>query len=149
MRAARTLIPCLLAVAALAAPVAASAATPGELMVELINERRAQNGLARLEVSDSLTRSAGNYATWMMRADYFGHVGRIRAPDAFGRLGEVLERHRGLRHRARYAFGRWMRSPAHRAALMSSAFRYIGVARVKGRYRGRRTTMWVGHLGAR
>ena len=152
MRAARTLIPCLLAAAALAAPAAASAhpvRRPADLMVELINERRAQAGLRQLQVSASLTRSAGDYATWMMRADYFGHVGQIRAPNAFGRLGEVLERHRGLRHRARYAFRRWMRSPAHRAVLMSSGFRYIGVARVRGRYRGRRTTMWVGHLGAR
>ena len=146
MRAARILIPCLLATAALALPSATSAATPGELMVSLINERRAQSGLHHLHVAPNLTASAGSYATWMMNVDYFGHVGRIRA-DGFGRLGEVLERHRGHRHRARAAFGRWMRSPSHRAVLMSARFRFIGVARVKGRYRGRRTTMWVGHLG--
>ena len=149
MHAARMLIPCLLAVAALAAPGAAFAQTPAEHMVKLINDRRAQNGLAQLQVAPGLTTSAGDYGHWMLRTGYFGHVGRIRALGAFEQLGEVLARHRGYRHRTRAAFRRWMRSPRHRAVLMSPAFRFIGVARVKGRFRGRRTTMWVGHLGAR
>ena len=149
MRAARTLIPCLLAVAALAAPAAASALTPAELMVQKINVQRAQLGLAQLRVAPALTTSAGDYAHWMLRAGYFGHLGRIRAGGSFERLGEVLARHRGYRHRTRRTFRRWMGSPGHRSVLMSSRFRFIGVARVKGRFRGRRTTIWVAQLGGR
>ncbi len=148
MRAARILLPCLLAALALALPAAASAITPGQLMLDQINGARAQNGLGPLQASEGLTASAQDYARWMMGVDYFGHVSQIRAPGRFDRLGEVLAWHRGRRHRARSVFRRWMRSPGHRTVLMSPVFRHIGLARVKGRYRGRRATMWVGQLGA-
>ncbi len=147
MRAARNLIPCLLAVAALAAPASAFALTPGEEMVNRINGARANAGLGPVAVMPTLTASAARYAHWMMRVDYFGHVRHIRASNAFDRLGEVLERHRGRRARVRLAFRRWMRSPGHRAVLLNPRLHFVGVGRVKGRFRGRRATIWVGHFG--
>lgn len=149
MRAARTLIPSLLAILALAMPAAAGAASPSQIVVSEINEARSRAGLGRLEVSPSLGTSARKYAYWMMANDYFGHVASIRASSMFDRLGEVLEWHSGRSTQPRRAVARWLRSPPHRAVLLSPAFRYVGVGRSYGRYGSRRATMWVGHFGAR
>lgn len=149
MRPARILIPSLLAIAVLAVPAAAGAASPSRILIAEINSARAKAGVPRLAVSPSLSTSARRYSRWMLAHDYFGHLSSIRASSMFDRVGEVLEWHSGRRTRPRRAAARWLRSRWHRAVLLSPAYRYVGVGRWYGRYGSRRATMWVGHFGAR
>lgn len=55
-----------------------AAATPTAFerrAIELINERRAENGLAPLEMDESLNRAADRYAETMARTDTMSHTG--------------------------------------------------------------------------
>jgi uncharacterized protein YkwD len=134
---------------ALAAPAFADAGMRAEQtrMLTAVNAVRAQHGLGALRGSPSLGRSARAYARWMLRRGYFGHLSRIRASAAFGSLGENLELHRGHRPRVRATVGRWLRSPPHRALMLSSGYRWLGAGMARGRYAGSPSTAWVLHFG--
>jgi uncharacterized protein YkwD len=77
---------------ALAGPAAAGAARTAlrQKMLDAVNGARSEHGLTPFRGSASLHRSAGGYAHWMLRADYFGHLDRIRASSRFTMLGEAL-----------------------------------------------------------
>jgi uncharacterized protein YkwD len=135
--------------AALAAPAGAQA-NAKELqhrMLGAVNAVRAQHGLGAFGASRSLNRSAGRYARWMLRTDYFGHLGRIRASSRFSLLGENLAWHPGRRSRTSYTVRRWMKSPAHRALILYPGFRWLGAGMARGSLGGRRVTAWVLHFG--
>jgi uncharacterized protein YkwD len=135
--------------AALAAPAAAygDGKELPQRMLHAVNAVRAQHGLAALHGSRSLHRSAGRYARWMLRADYFGHLNRIRASSGFSVLGENLAWHPGRRARVSRTVRRWMHSPPHRALILHPAFRWLGAGIARGRLNGRRATTWVLHFG--
>ena len=116
-------------------------------MVAEVNRVRAQHGLPPFRFSASLRRSAHRYAGWMLRADFFGHQGRIRASRRYRRLGEALSLHRGWRAQVRRTVQRWLRSPGHRSLVLSRGFRHLGAGRARGSYAGGRDTTWVLHLG--
>jgi uncharacterized protein YkwD len=116
-------------------------------MVATVNRARAARGRRPLRASGSLNRSAHRYAAWMLRSDYFGHLSRIRA-SGFRQLGETIALHFGRRARVRGTARAWLRSPTHRALLLSRRFRAFGAGHAVGTYRGRRATTWVLHLGA-
>lgn len=116
-------------------------------MIEKVNETRRASGLAELRASEDLTGSARNYARYMLRNDYFGHLASIRAGGSFRFLGETLAWHSGCRPRVAATFSRWMASPPHRAVLMSPTYRFIGTGPVNGRYGRGRATAWVAQLG--
>jgi uncharacterized protein YkwD len=144
-RASAAVIACGIALA----PSVAHAARPGDRMIERVNDARKARGVPPLRSSRSLSRSAARYARTMLRRQFFGHSARIFASRRFRRLGETLERHRGLRARIGMAVRLWLRSPSHRRLLLSRSYRYLGAGRARGRLLGRRTTMWVLHFGAR
>jgi uncharacterized protein YkwD len=143
----RIAVACLLLAGTLLATTTEAAAAP-PVMVQKINKVRAKHGLRALRHAPSLTRSAGAYARVMMSRDFFGHSSHIRAPRRFRRLGEAIAFHRGRRP-PRRSLRSWLRSPGHRALLLSPSFRYIGAGVSTGRFRGRRATIRVVHLGAR
>jgi uncharacterized protein YkwD len=116
-------------------------------MLHAVNVVRAQHGLVEFRGSRSLGRSAGRYARWMLRAEYFGHLGRIRASSSFSILGETLAWHPGRRSRVSRTVRRWMHSPPHRALILHPAFRWLGAGIALGRLHGRRATTWVLHFG--
>ena len=126
----------------------ASASTSGAMLHE-INKVRASHGLPSLRSSASLRRTSRGYAGFMLRRDYFGHLSRIRASRRFRRLGEIIAMHRGTRLGIRSTVRRWLKSPPHRAVILSGKFRYAGAGTRAGRFRGRRTRTWVMHFGAR
>jgi uncharacterized protein YkwD len=133
-----------------AVSAAPASATPAEMkMVHKINRIRHAHGLHRLRPSFSLFVSAKLYSHQMMRSDYFGHLSRIPVAARWRAAGETLEWHSGWRLRPRRVVSRWMHSPPHRAVLLSSRFRRIGVGRTRGRYGHVRATMWVAHVGRR
>lgn len=150
MRAPRTLLFLLaVAVIAVSVPPDARAGSPTRTLIQRVNEVRQARGLAPLRRSPSLSRSARRYARALMSRDRFGHAPRIRASRKFRSVGEVLALHRGWRARARRTVARWMRSPPHRAVLMNGSLRWIGAGRVRGRFGGRLTTIWIAQLGRR
>jgi uncharacterized protein YkwD len=141
----------VLACGALVAP-APAVADRSELrhrMLKAVNAVRAQHGLAAFRGSRTLHRSARRYARWMLRADYFGHLSRIRASGHFSMLGEALAWHTGRRPRVRWTVRRWMRSPPHRALILHPEFRRLGAGLARGNLSGWRATTWVLHFGRR
>jgi uncharacterized protein YkwD len=126
---------------------AAEASAAEKRMVRAVNGVRAGHGLPRLRAAPRLGRSAGGYARWMLRADYFGHLGRIRASGHFRVLGENIAWHSGRRPAVRRALRLWLGSAPHRALILSPRFRWLGAGIARGRLGGRAATMWVLHFG--
>jgi len=137
-----------LTVLALAAPPGAAHATARDSMLAQINAVRSYVGLHPYRLSPTLNRSSYGFAHYLMRRDRFAHARRIRA-SGFRMLGEVLEKHSGHGPRVRGTLLAWLRSPGHRAVLLSRRYYWIGLGRVAGRFQGRRTTIWVGQVGRR
>ena len=128
--------------------VSASAATPvQDAMFEKVNATRAANGLQPLRPAPVLFRSARRYARWMMRRDYFGHLGRIRTSGRFALVGENLEWHTGKRPRVAGTVQAWLESPGHRALMLDTRFRWLGTGMAYGRMKGWASTTWVLHFG--
>ena len=128
-----------------AAPAAAE--SPVAKMIRKANTYRAHRGLPPLRISRSLNKSSRRYAGSMIRSGYFGHSRRIKASRRFKRLGEIIALQRGRRARVSATFRAWRNSPAHNAILLDGNFRWVGAGYKKGRFNGRRTTMWVMHFG--
>lgn len=115
-----------------------------DLFVVKVNDARASNGLVRVKVSASLENSSTEYAQWMMRRGYFGHLERIRMNPSFTFRGEVLHRMQGADPTAKGIVRGWLNSPPHRRVLLNPRYRYIGI----GQAQDRRITLTVGHFGA-
>ena len=106
-------------------------------MVRLINQVRAGNGLSRLRTSRALCRSAEAHSRDMLRRDFFDHPSsdgtpfdrRVRRYVNARSVGETLamlgQRHGGAATVVRM----WIESPPHRAVLLGSSFKRIGIAR--------------------
>jgi uncharacterized protein YkwD len=135
--------------AVLAVPAPAAAGGNQQRMLHALNGVRAQHGLAPFHGSASLGRSASAYARWMLRSDYFGHLGRIRASGSFSRIGEALAWHSGRRARVHQTVRAWMHSPPHRALILHPGFRWLGAGIARGHLSGRHATTWVLHFGGR
>jgi uncharacterized protein YkwD len=117
-------------------------------MLDELNRVRAEHELRPLEPSESLERSASAYAGRLMRGGWFGHPPAILAGPGFRTLGEALALHRGHRLLRARTVRDWLRSPVHRGLVLSRAFRLAGAGHARGRFRGRRATIWVLHLGS-
>jgi len=135
--------------AAVVLPAASAAANPQQDAIDQLNQIRQANGLPELRASDSLHRSSTKYARHMIDTDYFGHATRIAVSSQFGRAGETLELHSGFNADPAQTITEWMNSPTHRAVLLSSSYRWVGMGIARGRIGSRAVTVWVAHVGAR
>jgi uncharacterized protein YkwD len=126
-----------------------AAASPQDDAISQLNQLRQASGLPALQASESLHRSSTKYARRMIDTDYFGHASRIAASSAFGRIGETLALHDGWRADPAQTISAWMNSSGHRAVLMSSAYRWVGMGIARGKIGSRLVTVWVAHVGAR
>jgi uncharacterized protein YkwD len=133
----------------LCAPATAVADIPpaSTAMIEKVNEMRRSSGLPTLQTSEALVTSSRNYARYMLRNDYLGHLSSIQAGGSFQFLGETLAWHNGWKPRVGHTFSQWMNSPSHKAVLMAATYRFIGAGRVRGRLGNARETAWVAQLG--
>jgi uncharacterized protein YkwD len=136
----------LVAITCLAAPAAASAASPASLMLKKVNTYRARHGLHKVRFNRSLAHSAAAYSRYQMRHGYFGHASHIHASHKFHTLGEIIEMHRGGAG-VRTAFKAWIHSPPHRQIILMSTFKMAGAGFVTGRFHGHRETIWTMHFG--
>ena len=116
-------------------------------MVDRINEVRRGHGLRPARYSRSLSGSSARFARRLARTQRFTHASRIGASGRFSSLGEVLALMRGWEVRRADTLAYWLRSPSHRAVLLSPAFRYVGAARVRGHFGGTPTMFWTVQLG--
>ena len=111
-----------------------------------INAQRAHYGLARVSVSKPLTRAADYHSWEMLDANYFAHESRNGSPfDArISRfthkraVGETLAMVGGKcgRGSAHAIVKMWMNSAGHRAILLSSSYRRVGLAKRTGNLGG-------------
>ena len=127
-------------------------------MVRGINRQRARYGLAAVRLSTRLA-SAADYHSWeMLDANYFAHPSRngesfdrrVRRYANHRALGETLAMVGGCgRSSSRRIVRMWMDSPGHRAILLSSKFRRIGLAKRTGSLRGNRACVVTADFASR
>lgn len=162
----------LLVTAALVVPAAAQDAgqssaassprvTADSSVVAQINAVRRQHGLRALTVAKGLKRAALVHARSMAQQGFFSHssangtgpVQRIRSFYSGSSVGEAIL-WRSPTVSPGEAVEMWLGSPSHRAILLSSSFREVGIAVVHvhsatGPYGGRPVTIVVADFGAR
>jgi len=109
-------------------------------VVCLINQRRESRGLPKLRLDQRLIRAAQRHSNSMDSANYFSHVspgggtpqsriqrtGYIAGASAWG-IAENIRWGRAGRGSPKAAVASWMASSAHRAAMLSSSYRELGV----------------------
>ncbi|HEU0335243.1 MAG TPA: CAP domain-containing protein [Gaiellaceae bacterium] len=119
-----------------------------------VNFARAANGAGPLRQASTLGSAARVKGGAIVRCGDFSHgpcgsdpTAAVRASGYGFRLwGENLYWGSGPLGSARNAVGGWLRSPAHRSAMLDRRFREIGIAAVAWPGRG---TVWVIELGTR
>jgi uncharacterized protein YkwD len=128
-------------------PLARAAAS--DAMVQKINEVRARYDLRPLRASPSLGGTSQRFAVQLMQQDVLRHRARPSTSSAYGRAGEVLALHMGRQARVGATVASWMRSPSHRAVLLTRSMNEIGAGVAQGRFRGSQAVIWVAQVGKR
>ena len=118
-------------------------------MVAKINHARARNGLRPLHGSAALNGSANRFASSLMRRGVLAHRSRVSAGTGFSRLGEALGLISGRGLGVGSTVSRWLHSPPHRAVILTRSMNLIGIGMARGRFHGRRSTIWVVQTGRR
>ena len=121
----------------------------------LINYARAHTGTGKLGSSHSLEQAAGQKSGDVMRCGFShtacGHAFEYRINQAgyrWTRVGENLGFGSGSLGRPYAIFSNWLRSPGHRANILSPAFRDLGIAVRRGSFSGHsQAAVWVAEFG--
>jgi uncharacterized protein YkwD len=108
-----------------------------EQVIQRTNLKRQARNLPALVVNEQLSNAAYAKAQYILQRQYFSHEGWegfIRQSGYnYCSAGENL----GLNHtEAGEVVEAWMLSPSHRANLLKGKYREIGVAVVRGKYKG-------------
>jgi len=121
----------------------------------LLNARRTKHRLRRLRLDRGLSNAARRHSRDMVRRGYFSHTslsgatfvdriersGYLRGARTW-MLGENLAWGAGSRSSAARIVRAWMRSPGHRANMLTARFRHVGIGIVAGGPR------WLGRVPA-
>jgi uncharacterized protein YkwD len=127
-------------------------------IVRAINRQRGKHGLAKVRSSRRLARAADFHSWEMLVGDYFAHESRdggpfderVRRYADHKRLGETLAMLRGCGNgSARRVVQMWMNSDGHRAILLSSSFRRVGLGKRTGNLGGNRACVVTADFGSR
>ena len=118
-------------------------------MIAKINQARARNGLRPLHRSPSLSGSSSRFAAFLMHRGVLAHRSRVSAGAGFSRLGEALAMISGRGFGVGGTVRMWLHSPTHRAVILTRSMNLIGAGAVRGRFDGRRATIWVVQTGRR
>jgi uncharacterized protein YkwD len=97
-------------------------------VVQLVNAQRVAAGLPRLAVSPCADRFAEDWSATMARTGAFVHrpsLGTLLSACRASRVGENIA---SGTVSADHMVAMWMRSPGHRANILSSHFTHLGVA---------------------
>ena len=111
----------------------------------LLNQERTRRGLPRLRMNERLSLAADRHSRDMVRRGFFSHdslggasfVDRIRRTGYLSSarswtVGENLAWGTGNRGTPAQILNAWMRSPGHRANILSSRFREVGIGVSEG-----------------
>jgi uncharacterized protein YkwD len=105
-----------------------------------INKTRGEHGLDRVTLDDRLIDAARFHSNDMVERGYFEHGVFSRRLERFGvepgHVGEDLgwDRHIGVA--VRELVEMWLDSPRHRAILLSSKYREVGIGVAVGPFKG-------------
>jgi uncharacterized protein YkwD len=146
-------------------PVAATAATlkPRTVMLEKLNEVRAEHGLRAVLPSPQLHGAAQRHSDDMVIRDYFSHTAPgggtfydriMRSGFVAGysswEAGETLAWGTGTLGNPGSIVKAWLNSPEHRAILLSSTWTRIGISRACGTFLGYSgACVWTADWGTR
>jgi uncharacterized protein YkwD len=151
-----TLAFCCLLAAFVATPITGTAAAAPSLdgkeraIVRAINRKRSKNGLAKVRSSARLARAADFHSWEMLDANYFAHESRdggsfdrrVRRFADRRAVGETLAMLGSCRGKSAGKVVRmWMSSPPHRAILLSSSYRRVGIGKRTGSLGGNRACL--------
>jgi hypothetical protein len=123
------------------------------ILVNITNDDRGTEGLSELTVNPILEEAARMKAEHMAKNGYFAHVSPdgldpwywfYRAGYSFTEAGENLAVNFSDSEDVVQA---WMDSPGHRANILNGKFTEIGIAAVKGEYKGKKTIFVVQMFG--
>jgi uncharacterized protein YkwD len=154
---------CLLATLSVSSLTATADAKPRvdskeRAIVSAINRQRAKHGLAKVRSSRRLARAADFHSWEMLDANYFAHESRdggpfderVRRYAKHRSLGETLAMLGGCgKGSARRVVRMWMGSPGHRAILLSSAYRRVGLGKRTGDLGGSKACVVTADFGSR
>lgn len=129
-----------------------------QVVLRLINEYRAQNGLVQLRASVALTRAADWLSVDMASKNYFSHTDS-QGRNPFVRMGAFNYNYptsKGENIAAGYndavrTFNQWKNSAGHNATMLNPNYRVIGIARANNpnsRYKWYWTTDFGGYIDA-
>lgn len=130
----------VLCVLALAAPAAATP-TPAEAsLLQVVNQARAQHGVAPLRIDYRLEAAARAKSRSMLRTGTFSHGNFARRLSSYRArgpyFGENLAWGVGSRGSAAGVVQMWLSSPSHRANLLRRSFQRVGLGIYVGTFRG-------------
>jgi uncharacterized protein YkwD len=132
---------------AVAGPVAAAAASSGapeQRMINAINRTRAEHGHLRpLRPAPTLGHTAIRFSRWLISHDLFAHSPSSARRGGSGHTGEALAMHFTTRPDVRGTIRSWLRSPAHRALVLTTSMTTAGVGHASGRFGHHPATIWV------
>ena len=128
-------------------------------IVRKINRIRHDNGLGSVRLESALGRSSDFHCADMLAANFFAHTSsngesfeqRVEQFRPSRRIGETLAYlpKGGGGSMAARIVDMWMNSPPHRASLLSSSFRRIGVARRNGTLGNQRVTVFTADFASK
>lgn len=156
-------VSCLLATLLVSSVTATAAAKPRvdakeRAIVRAVNRQRAKHGLAKVRSSARLARAADFHSWEMLDANYFAHESRdggpfdrrVRRYASHRALGETLAMLGGCgKGSARRVVRMWMGSPGHRAILLSSTYRRVGLGKRTGDLGGNHACVVTADFGSR
>ncbi len=117
-------------------------------MLSQVNQARRAHGLPAVQPAGGLRDAAIRHVKDMVRHNYLAHTSptgetlldRILRSSfvtyGYWSAAETLAWGPGRSGRAAAVVREWLASPAHRSILLSSEFRWVGIARVRGPFRG-------------
>ncbi len=135
------------------------------LMLELINEARADIGVAPLKLALDLNESAEDHSEWMLATDRFSHTG-VGGSSAGDRMADAGFRFSGswswgeniawqsergapgIADDVQNLFNSLMNSPGHRANILSAQYDYVGIGVERGNFKGWDAVMVTQNFGS-
>jgi len=136
--------------AVLASSGVASAATtpPRKELLRAINAVRTSYGIPKVLGARALRSAALRHSADMITRNYFAHTSPLGSTVTYRILrsgfvnghwwrgGETLAWGVGSRASAAATVAAWLKSPPHRAIILSRAYRWVGIGRNCGRFAG-------------
>lgn len=129
------------------------AAIQSAFLVDLANEDRAEQGFGQLTINDKLVAAAQMKANDMAEKSYFAHTSPEGiTPWHWFEQSEYKYIYAGENlavnfNRSEDVEEAWMNSPLHRANILNSRYKEIGIATSEGVYKGKNTTFVVQMFG--